>query len=157
MCVDSQANPFSSISILCSIILILTFFTTPSLSVPKKTSTPSTAYDFLQQNNLPRGLLPRGAKSFRYDSSSGKFTIKLNNTCRYSKTEFLKVKYNPTITGTIGKNIITSLGGVKVKLVFVWVNVRSVSRNSEELIFIAGLLPIPVPAPLFRITPPCLD
>ncbi|CAL0310227.1 unnamed protein product [Lupinus luteus] len=153
MGVKFYANPISWISILCFIILVLTFFSTPSLSAPKKQI--STAYDVLRQNNLPRGLLPSGVKSFHYDNSTGKFTINLRKACVYSKSDFLKLKYNPSIKGVIAKNIITSLGGVKVKLLFVWVNIRQVSRNNGEIIFAAGTVPIPAPATLFTFIPSC--
>ncbi|KAE9591152.1 hypothetical protein Lal_00039846 [Lupinus albus] len=153
MGVKFQANSLSSISILCSIILMLTFFTTPSLSTDNSTSSP---YDFLEEFNIPRGILPQGATNYTFDNSTSKFTINLENACTY-KIKDVTLKFNPTITGIITNNSISSFEGVHLKVI-IEIPITKVSIEKDLVKFkAAGIIPINIPTILYKFSLPCLN
>ena len=128
-----QARPISSIPILC---FILIFFSTPSSASSENTTL--TAYDVLQQYNFPIGLLPSGVVGYELDSSTAKFKAYLDGTCKF-KIESYELKYKSTITGVITENKISSLKGIEVKVLILWLNIVSVTRDEDELQFSVGI------------------
>ncbi|CAL0310230.1 unnamed protein product [Lupinus luteus] len=149
MGVNFQANPISSISILCSIILMLTFFTTPSLSFNKG------PYDLFKQFNFPKGILPRGATNYTFDNSTGNFTINLEKPCNY-KIQSFEWRFKSTITGIITKDNITSFEGLQVKVVF-WISITKLTNTEKGIVtFYAGNIPLIVPTILLKVSPLCL-
>ncbi|XP_019425010.1 PREDICTED: uncharacterized protein LOC109333882 [Lupinus angustifolius] len=130
-----QSKPISWISILCSIILLLTYFTTPSLSASTKYDL--NPYDILLRNNLPKGLLPVGAITQHFDGNTGKCTFKLNHSCTY-KIDGNYLKFESTVSAIISSNSISNVEGVKLKIVSQWVSITKVNRIQDQLKFAAG-------------------
>ncbi|XVF32794.1 hypothetical protein REPUB_Repub17cG0113400 [Reevesia pubescens] len=123
-------KPISSIAFLSLILLFLISFSSGNDSL--------TAYEVLQQYDLPIGLLPKGVLSYELDSSTGEFSVYLNGSCTFSIDSY-ELKYKSTITGVISKDKLTSLSGIKVKILFLWLNIISVIRDDDELEFSVGI------------------
>ncbi|XVF22185.1 hypothetical protein REPUB_Repub12eG0152000 [Reevesia pubescens] len=50
-----------------------------------------------------------------------------------------ELKYKSTIAGVISKDKLTSLSGIKVRVLFLWLNIQSVIRDDDELEFSVGI------------------
>ncbi|KAI3506605.1 hypothetical protein L1887_21165 [Cichorium endivia] len=95
------------------------------------------AYDVIKRYNLPIGLLPEGVTGYNLDPNSGEFSIDLSSSCGVHAGKY-KIKYSPTVTGTISENRIEGLGGVKVKIALFWIGIENVNRNGDQLEFQIG-------------------
>ncbi|MED6121402.1 hypothetical protein PIB30_029778 [Stylosanthes scabra] len=120
-------------------ILIFLSITTSSSSASEENTTTLTAYDVLKKFNFPIGLLPNGVLSYELEPSTGNFkAYLLDATCTF-KIQSYNLKYKSTITGVISKNKIYSLNGIQVKVLFLWLNIVSVTRVDDELQFSVGI------------------
>ncbi|KAL1331691.1 hypothetical protein AAHE18_12G204600 [Arachis hypogaea] len=135
--INFQAKPISR-NLIFLTTLILIFISTPSLSSNEENTTTLTAYDVLQKFNFPIGLLPNGVLSYELDPSTGNFKAYLDGTCTF-KIESYDLNYKSTITGVITKNKISNLSGIQVKVLFLWLNIVSVTRVDDELQFSVGI------------------
>ncbi|WCJ22236.1 hypothetical protein M5689_004334 [Euphorbia peplus] len=97
-----------------------------------------TAYEVLEQYDFPIGLLPNGVTSYELDSSTGKFSATINETCTFTIDSY-ELKYKSKITGVIATDKLSSLSGVQVKILFVWLSIVEVSRDDDELAFSVGV------------------
>lgn len=112
------------------ILIFLIYTATASASL--------TAYQVMEEYGFPVGLLPKGVLGYKLDNSTGKFSVYLNGSCTFSIDSY-ELKYKSTITGAIAKDMITSLSGIKVKLLILWLSIVSVTHEDEELDFSVGI------------------
>ncbi|GMH13139.1 hypothetical protein Nepgr_014980 [Nepenthes gracilis] len=124
---------FSSLTIL--LFLILSSLLPLSSSLTDKPS----AYEVLQEYNFPVGLLPKGVTGYQLESSTGKFSAYLNGSCGFSLEGSYQLDYKSTIKGYISNGKLSSLEGVKVKLLFLWVNIVEVYLSDDNLEFSVGM------------------
>ncbi|KAK4789360.1 hypothetical protein SAY86_020679 [Trapa natans] len=97
------------------------------------------AYEALQEFNFPEGILPKGVTGYELDRDSGKFRAFLGGSCSFSLEGSYQLRYKPTIGGYISENRLTSLTGVSVKILFLWLNIVEVTRAGDELEFSVGI------------------
>ncbi|XP_062088906.1 uncharacterized protein At5g01610-like isoform X2 [Humulus lupulus] len=97
------------------------------------------AYEVLQDYDLPIGILPKGVNSYELDRGNGKFHAYFNDSCSFSLEGSYQLKYKSTITGVISKDKLTKLTGVSVKVFFLWLNIVEVVRDGSDLEFSVGL------------------
>ncbi|KAL3531486.1 hypothetical protein ACH5RR_010808 [Cinchona calisaya] len=136
----------TSSTILCTIFIFLAIFSNSNDAL--------TAYQVLEEYDLPVGLLPKGVTSYELDSSTGEFTVYLNETCTFT-IEGYKLKYKTQITGVISKDALKDLSGVQVKILFFWLNLQEVTRDGDELIFSVGIASADFPLSNFAQSPQC--
>lgn len=98
-----------------------------------------TAYTLLQSYNFPVGILPKGVVSYDLNESTGQFHAYFNKSCSFALQGSYQLDYKSTISGYISVNKITKLTGVKVKVLFLWLNIVEVIRNGDELEFSVGI------------------
>ncbi|XP_031375901.1 uncharacterized protein LOC116190355 [Punica granatum] len=96
-------------------------------------------YEALQGFNFPEGLLPKGATGYELDEDTGRFRAYLNGSCSFSLEGSYQLKYKSTINGYISQNKLTKLSGIRVKVLFVWLNIVEVVRRGDELEFSVGI------------------
>ncbi|KAF8075547.1 hypothetical protein N665_1087s0016 [Sinapis alba] len=98
-----------------------------------------TAYSLLQSYNFPVGILPKGVVAYDLDTSTGKFHVYFNGSCSFSLIGSYQLNYKSTISGYISENKLTKLSGIKVKVLFLWLNIVEVVRNGDEMAFSVGI------------------
>lgn len=114
-----------------------------------------TAYEILNSFNFPIGLLPKGVKSFDLDQSTGRFHSYLDATCSFSLEGSYQLRYKSTISGYISNNRLTSLSGISVKVLFLWLNIVEVVRNGDNIEFSVGIASASFPIDNFYESPQC--
>ncbi|XP_050266612.1 uncharacterized protein At5g01610-like [Quercus robur] len=113
------------------------------------------AYDALADFNFPQGLLPKGALGYELDQSTGGFKAFLNGSCSFSLEGSYDLKYQSTISGYISQNKLTSLTGVSVKILFLWLNIVEVGRDGDDIYFSVGIASASFPIDNFYECPQC--
>ncbi|WOG94734.1 hypothetical protein DCAR_0314031 [Daucus carota subsp. sativus] len=141
------ANPTSP-------IIIFTLSLTSSLCTAATTAAP-TAYDLLKTYNFPIGLLPEGIKNYTLNPTTGKFNIHLNRTCSFSLEDSYQIRYESSISGYIEENRLTGLGGIRVKVLFFWLDIGEVDRSGDDLEFFVGVVSANFPVGNFDVCPQC--
>ncbi|KAF4364443.1 hypothetical protein F8388_007020 [Cannabis sativa] len=116
-------------------VVMLSQLVTSSPDVEDKRS----AYEVLQDFDLPMGILPKGVNSYELDRSNGRFYAHFNGSCSFSLEGSYQLKYKSTISGYISKDKLTKLTGVSVKVLFLWLNIVEVVRDGNDLEFSVGL------------------
>jgi len=94
-----------------------------------------TAYDVLEQNNLPRGLLPLGVKSYVLHPG-GAFQVTLPGECNFFVTvagKQFKFRYESSVSGIITSGSISRVSGVRIQVEFAWLGLNQVSRSGNQL------------------------
>ena len=125
-------------------------------STPANSSTDSpTAYEILQDYNLPVGLLPKGVTGYDLDSATGKFAAYFNGSCSFSLEGSYQLKYKSSIKGNISKGKLSRLEGVSVKLFFMWIDIVEVLRSGDDLDFSVGIASAGFPIDNFEECPQC--
>jgi hypothetical protein len=136
-------------------ILCLIFFVLISLPTPSAAGNDTlTAYEVLEEYGFPVGILPKGVLGYELDSSTGKFSAYLNATCTFSIDSY-KLKYQSTITGVLAEDKITSLSGVKVKVLLFWLKIVKVTLVDDELEFSVGIASADFAVSNFEESPTC--
>jgi hypothetical protein len=136
-------------------ILCLIFFVLISLPTPSAAGNDTlTAYEVLEEYGFPVGILPKGVLGYELDSSTGKFSAYLNATCTFSIDSY-KLKYQSTITGVLAEDKITSLSGVKVKVLLFWIKIVKVTLVDDELEFSVGIASADFAVSNFEESPTC--
>ncbi|XP_024980939.1 uncharacterized protein LOC112517798 [Cynara cardunculus var. scolymus] len=107
-----------------------------SMSSAIRVGKPS-AYDVLKSYNLPVGILPQNVSGYNVDPTSGQFSVYIGDNCDF-KIDQYEIQYNPTIKGVIHQNQIENLDGVRVQIALLWIDVKKVSRNNDQLEFQIG-------------------
>ncbi|KAE8009461.1 hypothetical protein FH972_005898 [Carpinus fangiana] len=141
-----QPKPISPMA-----IPFLIFFLLISLSTP---SAAPTAYEVLEEYDFPVGVLPKGVLGYELDSSTGKFSVYLNGTCTFTIDSY-ELKYKSKITGVIAKDKISSLSGIKVKVLLFWLSIVTVTREDDELAFSVGIASADFAVTNFNESPTC--
>ncbi|KAJ4954421.1 hypothetical protein NE237_011204 [Protea cynaroides] len=100
-----------------------------------------TAYEILQQYDLPVGIVPKSIVGYQLDRSMGKFTGYLYGSCSFSLIGSYQLKYQPTLTGSLSKDKLTQLQA-------------SVS-GCDELQFSVGIASTSFPIENFLESPQC--
>jgi hypothetical protein len=94
-----------------------------------------TAYDVLELNNLPRGLLPLGVKSYVLHPG-GAFQVILPGECNFFVTvagKQFKFRFESTVSGIIKSGSISRVSGVSIQVEFAWLGINQVSRAGDQL------------------------
>ncbi|CAM6049968.1 unnamed protein product [Sphagnum compactum] len=112
-------------------------------------------YKALKEHGLPAGLIPNSVKNYVL-SENGEFKVELEEAC-YAEIEE-PVYYEETIEGELLFGAINNLKGIKVKQLFIWVQVTGVHVNPDSPDFIyfeTGILDKKLPTSLFDAPPTC--
>ncbi|KAL3725364.1 hypothetical protein ACJRO7_030389 [Eucalyptus globulus] len=136
------------------IFVILLIFSTPASHSSAITNNSLTAYEVLEEYDLPIGFLPNGVLGYELDSSTGEFSVYLNGTCTFSIDSY-ELKYSSTVTGVISTDELSSLSGIKVKVWFFWLSIVKVVRDGDELEFSVGIASADFPVSNFDECPTC--
>ncbi|CAN7066714.1 unnamed protein product [Brassica oleracea var. botrytis] len=135
---DQIERPMSLLPMLTASFLFLFCVTPPFITAATDDDLP-TAYSLLQSYNFPVGILPKGVSSYDLDKSTGKFHAYFNKSCSFALQGSYQLDYKSTISGVISENKLTKLTGVKVKVLFLWLNIVEVIRNGDQLEFSVGI------------------
>ncbi|CAE6140558.1 unnamed protein product [Arabidopsis arenosa] len=120
------------------LIASLLFLSSLAAAVAAESDTP-TAYSLLQSYNFPVGILPKGVVAYDLDTTTGKFHAYFNDSCSFSLVGSYQLNYKSTISGYISENKLKKLTGIKVKVLFLWLNIVEVIRNGDEMEFSVGI------------------
>lgn len=139
--------------------LLLLFFHQSALATSSAATNSSnghkTAYELLQSFNFPVGLLPQGIIAYDLDETNGQFHAYMKDSCSFSLEGSYQLKYKSTIGGHITNNRLTSLTGVSVKVLFLWLNIVEVIRNGDDIEFSVGIASASFPIDNFYVCPQC--
>ncbi|KAM0998472.1 hypothetical protein ACFX2I_008207 [Malus domestica] len=144
----------SRTAIIAVIVLLSPFSTSPTLSTAANGGESRSVYDAIEDFNFPMGLLPKGVTGYDLDGN-GIFRAYLNGSCSFSLEGSYQLKYKSTITGTISQNKLSSLTGVSVKVLFLWLNIVEVTRSGDNLDFSVGIASAAFPIDNFYECPQC--
>ena len=122
-----------------------------------KAAATGTAYDILDKNNLPRGLLPQGVRSYVLNPD-GKLEVTLARQCEIPVTfggQQLKFRFSSTVGGVIKPGSIQEVYGVDVQIKFGWLGIRQVDRAGDQLTFQAKQFTQSFPVSAFAVSHSC--
>ncbi|CAL5034053.1 unnamed protein product [Urochloa decumbens] len=97
--------------------------------------TAATAYEVLQQNNLPPGLLPLGVQSYVLHPG-GALEVTLPGECNFFVTvggKQFTFRYGTSVSGVIKSGSISRISGVRLQVEFAWLGINEVTRAGNEL------------------------
>ncbi|KAG2612002.1 hypothetical protein PVAP13_4KG256100 [Panicum virgatum] len=117
----------------------------------------TTAYNVLEKNNLPRGLLPNGVKSYIL-KPDGKIEATLPRECDFAITfggQEFKFRFATTVGGTIKSGYIHEVYGVRVQIKFGWLGLRQVDRAGDQLTLQVQQFTQSFPVSAFSVSPSC--
>ncbi|KAF0888600.1 hypothetical protein E2562_016067 [Oryza meyeriana var. granulata] len=117
------------------------------------TSTP-TAYEMLERYDFPRGILPVGVEGYVL-REDGSFEVYFPRDCEFMLARTWLVRYGARIAGAAASGSLTSLQGVYVKVLFVWLPVGEVDRAGDKLSFYIGPVSTSFPLADFADSPRC--
>ncbi|KAM1249096.1 hypothetical protein ACFX13_032620 [Malus domestica] len=80
-----------------------------------------------------------GITGYELDNGNSQFRAYLNDSCSFSLEGFYQLKYKSTITDTISPNKLSSLTGVSVKVLFLWLDIIEVIQSGDNLEFSVGI------------------
>ncbi|KAM0839022.1 hypothetical protein ACQ4PT_060581 [Festuca glaucescens] len=110
-------------------------------------------YGVMAQFHPPPGILPAGASAYTL-SPEHAFTVELPDQCSIDAGG-RTVRYDRTVTGHVAAGELTGIGGVHVKVVFVWVPISAVHRDGDKVTFQAGPVSASFPVATFATPPTC--
>nr|XP_004247407.1 uncharacterized protein At5g01610-like [Solanum lycopersicum] len=134
------------------IFLLLLFAASPVIG--DEDSQSPTAYEILQEYDIPAGILPKGVTRYELDKTTGNFAVYFNKSCSFSISGY-DLKYMSKITGKISKDRLANLKGVQVKLLFFFVNIVGVTRDGDDLGFSVGVSSVDFAIEYFYEPPEC--
>ncbi|KAF3337262.1 hypothetical protein FCM35_KLT17849 [Carex littledalei] len=146
---------YSSLLLLAAALLSF-YHAQATLASTATASAATSAYDVLQSHGLPRGLLPRGIKSFTVNASTGRFEATIEPPCTATFESY--IHYNRTISGTLSYGEITSLSGISAQELFLWfpvLEIRVDVPSSGLIYFDVGVVYKRYPLSLFELPPLC--
>jgi hypothetical protein len=135
---------------------LLSFSHAQTTHASTTTGAATSVYDALQSHGLPRGLLPRGIKSFTVNASTGRFEATIDPPC--TATFESDIHYNSTISGTLSYGEIASLSGISAHELFLWFPVLEIKvdvPSSGLIYFDVGVVYKRYPLSLFELPPLC--
>ncbi|CAL5036057.1 unnamed protein product [Urochloa decumbens] len=109
--------------------------TSEATSLTNATDAATTVYDVLEQNDLPRGLLPLGVQSYVLHPG-GALEVTLPGECNFfvsvggKKFDF---RYGSSVSGIIKSGSISRVNGVRVQVEFAWLGFNQVTRAGNQL------------------------
>ncbi|XP_050238385.1 uncharacterized protein LOC126687874 [Mercurialis annua] len=130
-------------------------------SISAITNNASDAYDILQKNDFPIGLLPNGATGSDFDNSTGRFSVFIPETCTFSVKEDYEFMYKATIAGVIKQDYMYGLRGFWVRskkhtdLRYFWLPVFDVQRHHDHLKINVGIYSDKFRVSVFQESPNC--
>ncbi|CAN6270830.1 unnamed protein product [Urochloa humidicola] len=95
----------------------------------------ATVYDVLEQNNLPRGLLPQGVQSYVLHPG-GALEVTLPGECNFFVSiagKRFQFRYASRVSGVIKSGSISNVSGVRVQAAFAWLGLSQVQRAGDQL------------------------
>ena len=110
-----------------------------------------------RKNNLPRGLLPNGVKSYTLNPE-GKFEVTLPRECDFPLTyggQEFKFRFATTVGGVIKSGSIHEVYGVSVQIKFGWLGLRQVDRAGDQLTLQVQQFLQSFPVSAFSVSPSC--
>ncbi|CAN6201456.1 unnamed protein product [Urochloa humidicola] len=143
--------------ILVSCILHVGYATLGTTSVNLTAGATATAYDILEKNNLPRGLLPTGVQSYALNPD-GKFEVTLAAECDFPITfggQEFKFRFDSTVGGVIQGGSIHEVYGVRVQIKFGFLGLRQVDRAGDQLTLQVQQFTQSFPVSAFAVSPSC--
>ncbi|KAF7033103.1 hypothetical protein CFC21_044229 [Triticum aestivum] len=112
-----------------------------------------TAYEMLGRYGFPPGILPEGVQGYEL-RPDGSFEVHLPRHCKI-RIAGQNIHYSSRIAGKIQNGLIKGLEGVKVKIFILFISVRDVRRNGNELRLHAGIIAKSFSANDFSFSPRC--
>ncbi|KAJ7555441.1 hypothetical protein O6H91_05G084700 [Diphasiastrum complanatum] len=134
--------------ILCSAL----FFLASTATGQQQPNT--TAYELLELNGFPAGLLPHTVVSATFHSN-GQFEVHLSGKCSVDVPGEYPVSYGSRITGVLSKGRLSGLSGITVKAFFVWWSITEIFVTGQDLVFTIGIASASYPASNFNDSPVC--
>ncbi|CAL5042543.1 unnamed protein product [Urochloa decumbens] len=132
-------------------------YATATTSVNLTADATATAYDILEKNNLPRGLLPNGVQSYTL-SPDGKFVVTLSGQCEFPINvggQSFKFRFDSTVGGVIKAGSIQEVYGVRVQIKFGFLGLRQVNRAGDQLTLQVQQFAQSFPVSAFAASPSC--
>ncbi|KAL6650250.1 hypothetical protein ACP70R_009175 [Stipagrostis hirtigluma subsp. patula] len=129
----ARQNVLVAIVVVASILHTVSFTATTSANLTADTS--ATAYDVLEQNNLPRGLLPQGVQSYTLNAG-GALEVTLPSECNFFVTvagKQYQFRYARNIGGVIRSGSIGQVHGVRMQVAFAWLGLIQVDHVGDQL------------------------
>ncbi|KAG2606436.1 hypothetical protein PVAP13_4NG000711 [Panicum virgatum] len=117
----------------------------------------TTAYDILEKNKFPRGLLPKGVRSYVLNPH-GKLEVTLSRECRFPVNlggQRFNLQFASTFGGVIHAGSITEVYGVDVQVKYAWLGFSQVDRAGDQLTFHVKQLMQSFPISGFAESPSC--
>ncbi|KAF8667880.1 hypothetical protein HU200_052505 [Digitaria exilis] len=114
-------------------------------------------YDILEKNNLPRGLLPQGVRSYVLNPD-GKLEVTLPGECNFFVTlggQKYKLQFASTFGGVVHAGSITEVYGVDVQVKYAWLGFSQVDRAGDQLTFHVQKFTQSFPVSGFAVSPSC--
>ncbi|RCV32539.1 LOW QUALITY PROTEIN: hypothetical protein SETIT_7G011100v2 [Setaria italica] len=141
--------------VLVAAILHVAYATAATTSVNLTADAAAMAYDILEKNNLPRGLLPKGVQSYNLNLD-GKIEVTLPGECDFPITfgDF-KFRFASTVGGVIQAGSIHEVYGVRVQIKFGWLGIRQVDRAGDQLTLQVQQFTQKFPTSAFAVSPSC--
>ncbi|KAG0524880.1 hypothetical protein BDA96_06G006200 [Sorghum bicolor] len=127
------------------------------LFVACKIAAATTVYDVLEQNNLPRGLLPLGVKSYVLHPD-GALEVTLPKECNFFITvggTKLQFRYGTSVNGIIKSGSISRVSGVRFQVKFAWLGINQVSHTGNQINLQVERSTKSFPASAFSQSPSC--
>lgn len=139
---------FPTLSLISLFLLYLNFPTTQS--------SPPSIYDHLENNGLPKGLLPKGIIDFSIDPDTNRFYVNLTQPCN-AKFEN-QLHYDLNISGVLSSRKIANLSGMSQQELFLWfpvISIRVDDPRSGLINFDVGVVDKQFSLSLFEIPREC--
>ncbi|PUZ60460.1 hypothetical protein GQ55_4G128900 [Panicum hallii var. hallii] len=152
-----MASHFLPVVVVASIILHVAYATAATTSVNLTAGATATAYDILEKNNLPRGLLPNSVKSYVL-KPDGKMEVTLPSECDFPITfggQEFKFRFASTVGGVIQSGSIHEVYGVRVQIKFGWLGLRQADRAGDQLTLQVQQFTQSFPVSAFAVSPSC--
>uniref|UniRef100_A0A0D9Z8F4 Uncharacterized protein n=1 Tax=Oryza glumipatula TaxID=40148 RepID=A0A0D9Z8F4_9ORYZ len=121
------------------------------------TASSATVYDVLQQNNLPRGLIPQGVTSYVLHPD-GHLEVTLPGECNFAVTvggSPYKFRFDSKFVGFIKSGSISEVNGVRVQVKYAFEAIIQVDHAGNQLTFKVGTSSISFPISDFTSSPVC--
>lgn len=95
----------------------------------------ATVYDVLAHNNLPRGLIPQGVRSYTLQPD-GALEVNLPGECNFAVTvagKQFKFRYGAKVNGVIKSGSISRVSGLRMQVAFAWLGFNQVERAGDQI------------------------
>ncbi|KAG8089418.1 hypothetical protein GUJ93_ZPchr0011g28337 [Zizania palustris] len=121
-------------------------------------ATTTTAYDVLEKNNLPRGILPQGVQSYVL-RPDGSMEVTLPGECNFfvdlGGGNRYKLRYGATVGGIVQAGSIREAYGVRMQVEYAWLGFNGVRRSGDQLELQVQEFTQSFPVGKFAVSPKC--